>query len=742
MSARAVPPLHGPIALRAFTVRDSKHARRGARRAPQSWPDAVLLFDTETSIDPSQRLLFGSYRYCRWNSASELTCVQEGVFYADELPSEDSNGFEILRAHAHNHKLRFLSRTEFVERVFFPAACRTQAIVAGFNLPFDLSRIAVGVSDARRRFYGGFSFALAEYLNPDTGERIADPFYARVCVKHLDSKRAFIGFAGGREPRKGKGIRGRFLDLKTLAFALTNIGHALRSACEAFHVENGKTDSTEHGRITDEYVQYNRRDVLASQELLAKLRAEFDRHPIALDPCHAFSPASIAKAYLRALGVGAPLTQFSNISPSICGAAMSAYYGGRAEAHIRKCAVPVVLTDFVSMYPTVNANMRLWDILTAESLKLRDATADVRAQLDAISLDQCFVRESWSDFVYFALVRASDDMLPVRAQYSTETDGWNIGVNPLSAEFDQWFAGPDLIASKLLSGKSPNVIRAFRIVPHGKQSSLAVAKLGGAIVIDPMKTDFFRAIIEMRKSLPSRDDLSRIEKERLDQFLKVLANSGSYGVFAEMNREDLPIEEREDVTLYGIDEVISARTNAPETVGAFCFPPLAALIPSAARLMLAMLERCVTDLGGQYAFCDTDSMAIVATEAGGRVECIDGPLRTVNGNPAIAALTWVQVRGIAGQFRVLSPYDPEIIPGSILKIEDVNFAGDLQRELFAYVISAKRYALFTRDASGTSSIEKASEHGLGHLLNPLSGESGTNDWISELWHTLIQDAIS
>ena len=49
---------------------------------------------------------------------------------------------------------------------------------------------------------------------------------------------------------------------------------------------------------------------------------------------------------------------------------------------------------------------------------------------------------------------------------------------------------------------------------------------------------------------------------------------------------------------------------------------IAALIPSAARLMLAVLERTVTDFGGYYAFCDTDSMAVIATaEYGGMIEC-------------------------------------------------------------------------------------------------------------------------
>lgn len=35
--------------------------------------------------------------------------------------------------------------------------------------------------------------------------------------------------------------------------------------------------------------------------------------------------------------------------------------------------------------------------------------------------------------------------------------------------------------------------------------------------------------------------------------------------------------------------------------------------------MLALLERVVTDQGGSYAFCDTDSMAVVATDNGNLV---------------------------------------------------------------------------------------------------------------------------
>src|SRR6516225_7382040 len=111
----------------------------------------------------------------------------------------------------------------------------------------------------------------------------------------------------------------------------------------------------------------------------------------------------------------------------------------------------------------------------------------------------------------------------------------------------------------------------------------------------------------------------------------------------------------------------------PEAPGEYCFPPMASLITGGARLMLALLERSVADLGGTYAMEDTDSMAIVATEHGGLVPCPGGPERTPNGESAIKALSWQDVDGIADRFKALNPYDRAAVPGSILKIEDDNY---------------------------------------------------------------------
>src|SRR5271165_5600224 len=58
-------------------------------------------------------------------------------------------------------------------------------------------------------------------------------------------------------------------------------------------------------------------------------------------------------------------------------------------------------------------------------------------------------------------------------------------------------------------------------------------------------------------------------------------------------------------------------------------------------------------------------------------------------------------------------------------------------ELLCYAIAAKRYALFNRSANGRIYIRKYSEHGLGHLLNPIDPEEESRDWIRQIWGMII-----
>src|SRR5215469_15337697 len=73
------------------------------------------------------------------------------------------------------------------------------------------------------------------------------------------------------------------------------------------------------------------------------------------------------------------------------GYATSAFVGGRTSAHIRKFAVPVVYTDFLSMYPTVNCLMDLWRFVIAKEIKVVEhCEAEIHNFLTKISRDELF----------------------------------------------------------------------------------------------------------------------------------------------------------------------------------------------------------------------------------------------------------------------------------------------------------------------------------------------------------------
>lgn len=122
-------------------------------------------------------------------------------------------------------------------------AYRTRGLVVGFNLPFDLSRLGFDMAEARDRYAGGFSLGLWSYIDPSGVER-SNRFRPRIAIKHIDSKRSLMALTGRLRPDRID--HGHFLDLRTLALALTDRAYSLRSACDAFGVTHGKQTASAH----------------------------------------------------------------------------------------------------------------------------------------------------------------------------------------------------------------------------------------------------------------------------------------------------------------------------------------------------------------------------------------------------------------------------------------------------------------------------------------------------------------
>ncbi len=386
--------------------------------------------------------------------------------------------------------------------------------------------------------------------------------------------------------------------------------------------------------------------------------------------------------------------------------------------------------DLTSEYPTVDALLGAWDILTAKDLTIEDATSDVRAIVASINLDELFRSQSWKQLSFYARIVPDGDILPVRSMYDDKSGTRNIGLNTLHSQQPLWVAGPDLIQSVLLSGHVPNVLEAFRIVPKGKQRGLRPVKLRSAISIDPKKTDFFTRVIEYRKQNAS--------DKRLQHFLKILANSTSYGTYLELNPLRPASRNGSKISVYSGDRIFSQPT--PEIIeqpGSFYFPLLGALITAGGRLLLAMIERAVRDVGGTYLCCDTDSLTIVASKTGGPVQMPDGA-------EPINAVTWAQVDQIRNRFDSLTPYDRKIVP-NLLRLTDDNFDKNGKvRQLFGLSIAAKRYAIYvTRCGQRCCSHRKCvtvidpKAHGLIFYAPSEQRENGLPKWWWELWRFIL-----
>ena len=806
------------VAIRVWTTRSESHEAKAAeddrahdheagqpqRRVKRRYPTEALVFDTETETGPSQRLRLLVWRLYRDGpgEAPGHLCVEEGIAYPDDLPERDSEGFRTLSEYPKTHSASVTPGFGepghdgglivkpiswwLNDRLFrYGYGHRTHCSVVGFNLPFDLGGLASHWAPGRGQYRSGWSLGLWGAFDGD-GDWHDTRYRPRLLMRAMDPRRTLFGWGSLKKgDRTEKPAEARFIDLRTLTFALTDRPYTLEGACAAFG-DTYEKEEVEYDQFTVELIDYAREDVRHTALLYRNTIAELVRHKgVELEAHRLYSPATVGARYLEAMGLQRPLEKFTRLSArqlgwapdhdaeyvnggddsggigeDVLGFAMSAFYGGRAEARIIRTPVPVVHVDFTSMYPAVNALLGTWKLLRAARTRTLNATREVCELLsDTRLLERCLTPELWAQIgVTLVEVEPNGDILPVRATYQPGTPDLGIALNPLTYEGRMWYALPDVIAATLLGHKPPTVTRAIRIVGEGIQEGLSPIALRGGHKLDPSgERDPFLTMIEERARVKADTRLSAEERDRLELFLKITANATAYGSLARFDRRDLP--KAKPVTVHGPDpDPRPARTGTPEDPGPFCFPPVACSITAGAKLILATLERLVSDAGGTYAFCDTDSMAIIATPRGGPVPCL-----TAQGD-TLHALTWKTVRGVLDRFAQLNPYTPGLLEP--WKVEH----DSLDRQLYCYTISAKRYALYRTRRDGTPDLIATgdsdddptndpsseldpltdwSEHGLGLYLDPTASnpdrpsrdEKGRRIWTRETWEWILANAL-
>jgi hypothetical protein len=744
-----VPTDHLAVSLRSYVILPSKKTPASLASSPigkwRETPEArqrssnwVLIFDCETRTTPDQSLRFGTYQLRHNGRLSE-----RGIFYSSETVT--ASELEVLRDFVRRERpgddgevIRLRTRAKFVELVFYGRAYHVGAQIVGFNLPFDISRLAIKHVNARRAMKGGFSFTL-----------IDDEKWPTVSVKHLSARSSWIRFTGTRP--KGRGHddsrdelfdeprttdRGYFVDVKTLSASLLSDSHTLDSLSKLLKISHPKLVADRHGEtIAPDYVRYAMGDVQATWEcfdILTKQLAALNlKDTNAYD---LYSEASLGKAYLRTMGVKPWREMQPNFPPRRLGEVMSAYFGGRSEVHIRREIAEVIHCDFLSMYPTVCTLMGLWNFVTANGIRERADTEGVKQFVSRCTPDKLHSKTAWQKLAAIVQVLPQHDLFPVRARYGGD-DQATIGLNYLTSDEPMWFTLADVLVSKVLTGKTPKILQAIRFDPDGKQPDLRSVTVAGR-TIQPANDDFYKSLIMQRLEIADRiksspeEEKPRLESDRLA--IKILANATSYGIFVELNVKDY--DRDKDMTAFGARGTSAEiRSNKFEEPGRYFHPLLGTLITGAARFMLALAERQAIDQGLDWAFCDTDSLAIANISK--------LPLTEFK-RKAIAVRDW---------FSNLNPYGRT---ESILQLEKVNFPKGGPSNIsalqppYCLTVSAKRYVLFNRDGDGAPIIRKASGHGLGHLSPPYDEtpeqrgkrikEIGVPLWQEDTWREIIR----
>ena len=117
----------------------------------QSWRSIVRAGST---VD--QSLTLSVWQRCRL-VGGVYEVIEEGIFHAGDLPERDC---KVLRAYMETAvsdvptfppRFPLYSRSQFMKKVFWPALKKNSSMVVGFNLGYDLSRIALDWERRKQR---------------------------------------------------------------------------------------------------------------------------------------------------------------------------------------------------------------------------------------------------------------------------------------------------------------------------------------------------------------------------------------------------------------------------------------------------------------------------------------------------------------------------------------------------------------------------------------------------------------
>jgi hypothetical protein len=729
-SPRVPDPAKLPVATRAWCVRDARAPEddQAELKPARDWkppgrPKRFLALQTEsvasaTALMPGfegerwawegQALLFGCAVIGR---TYDWRIEREVIFYPDDLPDSALTAFRryvgdrTYRRGARPRKdgdpepdliwrerprivVELVPLSRFLKR-FYWIAYKDRGLVVGFDLAYHISRLAAFWREVKKgRNVGGWHLDLWTFREPVSGEeRPSAGWRPGIILKRVTPDVVFIEFTGRRgdgKGEKGTRYRGEFFDPANLAPGLTGRHWTLPEALAAFTGEVIESP-TERGTITPSSLDYCRTRLRATLSLTGTLLSLFDRlHPVSrgaggrLSETRVYSAGGLARAYFSAAGISPPAIQEDRLGPCV-----SAFFGGWAETQLRGRA-PVAHVDFRRQYQMVFLLQELQDLLAAERLEFIEDTEAIRAFVEHVTIDDLLRPATWPKLNALCWIRPAGEIMVGRwaldeRAAATTPDRFSLAMTHRYSDEPVVAYLGEVIASKLLSERAPEIIRAERIVPIGRQR-LRRARLFGGAIFDPGRNDLlFKLLVEEGERFNQGSGrfakIAAPVRQVILPGVKGIGNIGCFGTLIETREGDLLPNRREEVTLLSDTEPLRRAVLHPEDPGPFACPAIAGLVTAGGRLLLAMLHRLVSDRGGIIAARDTDGAHIVATEKGGTVHIEARGADFHDGGPATAvhALSWAEVEEIAARFEALNPFDRTLLPGSPLRVHRMNF---------------------------------------------------------------------
>jgi hypothetical protein len=252
--------------FRAHTVPlEFEKQDRADRRSKQ--PQEALIFHSVSTADEKQELVFGAYTCAKLNDG-KFTVNEIGLFHRDGNPDE----LRVLKRFVNGSAFELGTVEKFRRKVFLKYL-KAGALILGYDMPFQISRIAVkwNKSFKRRR---AFSFYFRVFRDKKTGMLRPSGFEPGLSIESIDASKAIYrlikykfraGDADREEEQQFSNIH--ILDLKTLTAVLTGETYSLQSALEVFGAPASRTRKL-RSRVTKPAIEYLLRNVTGELELL------------------------------------------------------------------------------------------------------------------------------------------------------------------------------------------------------------------------------------------------------------------------------------------------------------------------------------------------------------------------------------------------------------------------------------------------------------------------------------------